>query len=407
MRAKFVAAKLFELTKRLVDWDKSLGIYKNGNDNNYPERVERIINNSATAKPAAKLFKKYIVGFGFVGDKINDFVVNKKNNITLRKLLNGSGINYSYQNGVFAHVNYNLEGVKTSIKILPYSHCRIGKKDDKNYHGKILVYDNWDGANGKFEKNKIKVIDVFNDDPKIVKAQIKKAGGVNKYKGQVFFYNPEQTIYPLAHIDNAMNDADSEYRVGIFKNISLRKGFFGKQLVITPPMVGSDLKDIRPEELTENQKFELRQAKTERENFQKQIKSFIGSENGDGVMHMEMEFGTDGIDKVMKFVEIKTNINDKLFAHTENSVANNIRKAYANIPSILIENSDNSIFGQSGEMLKSAKLFYQDQTEDDRLNLVNEFFKPLLKGFKDFDQDLLKTLEIDKLIKTENNGIAN
>ena len=74
MQPKLIAVKLFELAKRLIKFDKQLGVYHNGIDNNYPERVERIINNSATAKPAAKLFRKYIVGKGF-GDVLNNFIV--------------------------------------------------------------------------------------------------------------------------------------------------------------------------------------------------------------------------------------------------------------------------------------------------------------------------------------------
>ena len=130
MHAKFVAAKLIELAKRLISFDKSLGVYANGIDNDYPERVERIINNSATAKPCAKLFRKYLVGKGFEGN-LNDFLVNKDNRITLRKFLFNIANSYAYQNGVFIHVNYNLNFKITSLKVLPYKHCLVGKKDDK------------------------------------------------------------------------------------------------------------------------------------------------------------------------------------------------------------------------------------------------------------------------------------
>ncbi len=381
MQAKFVSAKLIELVKRLVKYDKTLGIYTNGYDNNYAERVERIINNSATAKPATKLFRKYIVGKGF-GDALNKLIVNKEHNISLHKFLFNLVNSYAYQNGVFIHVNYNLNYKITSLKVLPYKHCLVGKKDDKEWSGKILVYDNWLGENGKVDKKKINVIDAYNPNPKVIQSQIDNVGSIESYKGQVFFYNPEDTIYPLAHIDNVLNDADSEYRVGQFKNTSLLKGFFGKKIVVTPPMVDGDLR--KPlSELSEREQEEKRLAESERTNFRKQMETFVGSDNVDGMLHLEMEFEGDDIDKVMKFINVDTNINDKLFAHTETSVGNNIAKSLG-VPSILIDSTDKSIFGNSGALLQAAKEFFQEQREEDVENIENEILNPLLSNFQDF-----------------------
>lgn len=388
MKAKFVAAKLIELAKRLVNFDKSLGIYSNGPDHDYAERVERIINNSATAKPAVKTFRKYIVGKGF-GDELNNFYVNKDLRITLRKFLFNVANSYVYQNGVFIHVNYNLNYKITSVKVLPYKHCAIGKKDDKDWNGKILVHDNWNREKGKVDKNNINVIDVFNPKPEVIKAQIQNCDGetldekIKNYKGQVFFYNPEETIYPLAHIDNVLNDADSEFRVSEFKNVSLRKGFFGKKIVVTPPMIDGNLRSTPASELSKEDLLEKKQLETERKGFRDSMESFVGADNVDGMLHLEMEFEGDDIDKVMKFINVDTNINDKLFAHTETSVGNNIAKSLG-VPSILINNNDNSIFGNSGALLQSAKEYFQEQKYEDIENIENEILTPIFSNFKDF-----------------------
>lgn len=390
---KLVAVKLFELAKRLIKFDKQLGVYHNGIDNNYPERVERIINNSATAKPAVKLFRKYIVGKGF--DSLNNFIVHDVKAITLRKFLTKLANSYAYHNGAFIHVNYNLNFKIKSLDVLPFGSCRIGNKDDKQYNGKIILYNNWDELNGKIDKTKFISIDVFNPSSKVIKAQIKKAGSIEKYKGQIFFFNPEETIYPLAHIDNVIDDADSEKMSSVFKNTSLRKGFFGKKIVITPPMIGEELR-TDDKLLSDDQLSQKRYIETERENFKKSMQSFIGADNADGMLHLEMEFEGDDINKTMSFIDVNTNINDKLFEYTEKSTANNIRKALGNIPSILIENNESSVFGNSGEMLKQAKLFYQDQTEEDRDTLETDVLKPLLKLFQDFiiPEDGLKIIPL-------------
>lgn len=405
MQPKLIAVKLFELAKRLIKFDKQLGVYHNGLDNNYPERVERIINNSATAKPSAKLFRKYIVGRGFAGS-LNDFIVNKDNDITLRKFLAKLGHSYSYHNGAFIHVNLNLAGKIISADVLPFGHCRIGKKDDKNYNGKIIIYDNWDELDGKVDKKKFEVIDVYNPDVKVVEAQIKKAGDISKYKGQVFYFNPDPTIYPLAHIDNVLDDADSEKMSSVFKNTSLRKGFFGKKIVVTPPMIGEDLR--KPLELlSDEERLEKAYVENERTNFRNSMQSFIGADNADGMLHLEMEFEGDDIEKTIKFLDVATNINDALFKHTETSCASNIRKAYANIPAILIENQgEGAMFGQSGEMLVQAKMFYQDQTEEDRDTIETDILKPIFSNFEDFTMPseglkILPIIEATSSNKTE------
>ncbi|SNA77296.1 hypothetical protein [Flavobacterium psychrophilum] len=402
MKPKIIAVKLFELAKRLIVFDKQLGVYQNGEDNNYPERIERLINGSATAKPAAKLFRKYIIGKSF-DEETNNFIVNKSKSTTIRKFLTKISNSYAYQCGVFIHVNYNLNHKITSLDVLPYSHCRVGKKDDKDYSGKIIVYDNWDESNGAIDKKKFNVIDVFNKNKKVISAQIEKAGNIDLYKGQVFFYNPEDTIYPLAHIDNVMNDADSEKMSSVFKNTSLRKGFFGKKIVITPPMLGVDLR-MDNSLLNDDQLIEKRYAETEIENFNTTMKTFIGADSAESLLHLQMEFEGDDIEKSIKFLDVNTNINDKLFEYTEKSTSNNIRKSFANVPSILIENNDNSVFGQSGEMLKQAKIFYQDQTEEDRDAIETEILNPLLKLFEGFKMPA-NGLKILPLIKNTNEAI--
>ena len=382
MSSKVVHTDIVELDKREVKFDKTIGIYMNGFDNNYPERVIRIINNSATAKPAAKLFRKYIVGKG-LGDTLNSFLFNKHKQLSLWKAMTQIGDSLSYHAGCFIHVNYNLEGKIISGDVLPFEDCRIGKADDKKYSGKILVYNNWDSSQGPIDKKKIHSIDIFNPKKKVILSQIEKAGGIENYKGQIFYFNPYGLIYPLSPVDNVIYDADSEHMSSVFKNRSLRKGFFGKKILITPPMLDDNL--IQDDSLLDDESLvEKRRQISERDSFKRNLKKFIGADEIDGLFHMEMELEGDDIEKQMKFVDVETDINDKLFEYTEKSTANNIRKAYNNIPSILIENSDNSVFGQSGEMLKQAKVFYQEQTEEERNIIAKEILTPILKHFEGF-----------------------
>ncbi|MCB0515175.1 MAG: hypothetical protein KDD49_03815 [Bacteroidetes bacterium] len=372
-----IAADIIEFEKVKQSFDKSLGVHANGDY--YPQKVERIIAASPTAQRCTNEFRKTLIGRAFAGE-LNEFIVNS-DGTNLRKFLRKICISYAIHRGAFIHINYNANYNIYSAKVLPYSHCLVGKKDDNDWAGKVCVYDNWAGDNGSFDKKKISVIDVFNPKKEVIKAQITKAGGIDKYKGQILFFNPDETTYPLAKLHSVLDDADSERQSSIFKNKSLRKGFFGKKVAITPPMIDGDL---RYEAKLSDEQLSLRSRQiSERDNFRGTIKSFLGVDNIDGVMHLEMELEGDDIEKTIKFIDIQTNINDKLFAHTEESVTQNIVAA-SGVPAILVRPSDSSIFGNSGELLKQARIYYQSQCEEDISNIENEILMPIMREFEGF-----------------------
>ena len=389
MKRKFtnLYAKLIELPHRLVEFNKSLKVIVNGSDNDYPDRVAALIPNSITAKQCAKLFRQYLTGKGFKG--LNEAIVNKKKKIKFLQFFNGLARQYSYYNGYAVHVQYKLNGKKDRVEILPFGSVRKGKKDDANYNG-MLAYSKTGNFLKGTKKGDLVWCHAYNPDPEVVIKQIAKYDSIEKYPGQIFFFNPdEEEDYPLAHIHPVLNDADSEMRTSVFKNKSLRKGFFGKNILVMKPLVDPDLSSVAIENLKESEASNLLHQKNERDGFYESAKGFVGVENHEGLMIMELEHEGD-IDKAFKHVEIPTNIDDKLFAYTESSVANNIRKAYNNAPWILLDSSVNKgVFGDSGKMLEAAKEFYHDQTEEDRL-LLFASLKEVLSGLDGINFDASK-----------------
>ena len=71
-----IKARLLDIEKRETIFDKHLGIIKNGVDNAYSEKVERLINNSVTAKTASRIMASYLFGKGFGKDN-NRIIVNR------------------------------------------------------------------------------------------------------------------------------------------------------------------------------------------------------------------------------------------------------------------------------------------------------------------------------------------
>lgn len=393
MGARLLFARLLELPKRVVSYDKGIEAIKNGEDNDYPERVERLIDHSITAKQCRKLFRQYLTGKGF--DGLNEIKVNKDGS-SLLAFTSRFIQEYATHGGVYVHVMHNAAGLPVSYTVVPYTKMRKGKKDSKNYSGKYAKLDDWvDGS-----KKDVVWFNAFSTDPEIVQKNIENAGGIDKYKGQIYFFNPSNIDYPLAHIHPVMNDTDSEFRAGVFKNKSLRKGFFGKNILVTPPRIDPVLTSVDRRNLSEEERLNLTHQEKAAEDVTETLKSFVGVENNEGFMSLEMELEGDDIDKAIKHIKIDTDIDDKLFEYTEGSTSNNIRKAYNNVPVILVDSSDHSIFGNSGEAILQAKMFYQEQTHEERM-LIEQAFKVLFKNYN-YLKD--KVLTITPLINGSNNA---
>lgn len=366
------SALIKTIFRKIAKFDKKKGIHENGDGNNYPETVEAMIQNSVTASQAANICASYIAGKAF--PEHNDVLVHKGEQISLLRFTQDIADSFAQQNGVYIHVNYNLNYEISDMKVLPFSDCRVGRKDSNRYAGKILVCEDW---SDKKARNNVQIVDVYNPNKKVIQAQIDEAGSIEKYNGQILFFHFGKYTYPLSKLHPCIEDADSERQVSVYKNKSLRKGFFGKMLVVTKPLVEKHL-----DTESEDYKKQL----NDRKAFRDTIQEFIGAENVDGVMHFEMEFETDKLEDSILFKQIESNIDDKLFAHTETSVSDNIRMCFNNVPAQLIRAKEGALFGASGDAIQAMKEFYQEQTSDERLHLeqiVNRLMKHHVNKLED------------------------
>ena len=374
------------LFNKLPVFNKKAGIHHNGEDNNYPELVDALTTNSVTALRCSRLLASYLTGKGFEGD-LNKVAVHPDKGITLLRFLQDVSKSVADHNGVFVHVNWNAAYEIKDMTVLPFSDCRVGRKDSNRYNGQILVCEDWSDSKSVKKAEKVHV---YNPNPKVIDKQVTAAGGWNKYNGQILFVHTDQYTYPLANLHPCLEDADSEKQASVYKNKSLRKGFFGKMLCVTKPMVDDNLE---PDEDDYKKQHDAREA------FRNTLKEFIGAENVDGIMHFELEADSDDINDNILFKQIDSNIDDKLFAHTESSVSDNIRMCYYNVPAPLIRTQDGKMFGSSGESIKAMKVFFQDQTQDPR-QFVEEIINRLMKNHRNKHEDL----KIIPLIKIDTDG---
>jgi hypothetical protein len=375
-------AQIVQKLKKAVSFDKTANVYHYA-ELNYPEITDYLYKNSISAQLGVDMFFNFIIGKGYIQNKTK---VGKQ---TLYSFLRKVGKSIAKNKGVFIHVNFSFaDGIKiSSFDVIPFSQCRIGKKDDKSYNGKISVSKDW-------TKKEHTTFDVFNFNESVIKSQVKKSGGIENYKGQILYITLEdEDFYPMSTIHPVMNDCYSEINASVYKSNALARGFFGRKMFITPPFVSAE---DRGEILYSNQ--------NKRRQFDETLESFMGAENVGGIMRIEAESiqQIDEVEKYFKMIDIKDDLNDKQWEYTEKSVGQNIIKAFKNIPPLLVFQND-GVFGNSGESIKQAQIQYQTQTTFER-DFVNELINDLWKKSTFYDGT---DLQIIHLIDITNETVNN
>ena len=366
-----VDVRLDKSIKRVDDGVHGLMTF--GQENDYPQVMEKLIGGSPTAKAASKTYSKFLTGAGFEKEEINDIVIGQDargKEVTILSLLREVSGSIANNNGFYLYCAENIDDngnpIVTSANLKSFKTVRFAKPDDEGYSAKLLVSEQW--GERRFDKRKIKEFNIFNLNEKAFSAQVKAADEKNeKFKGQIYFqFLDNQFFYPLSPFDPAYLDCDTEAQIALFKNRQLRNGFFDKVVFSIAPD-GDE---------------------SEKREYADKVKSLMGAD-GDSCLILETDTEENGgIDQnaAIKIDTIKSNVNDKLFDNWENGLSNNIRKSANNVPKLLMDIEDGIFSGQSGESIKQATNFFNAMTKDDRA-LISRSFEEV---FKHFDNDKLK-----------------
>lgn len=410
---KALKATIAKIPKKTNPYNTSKGIYNNGIDNGYTEKIQLYRDNSVTGLSVSGLMAQYVLGRGF-GDF--DKVKLNLDQSTVLELATDASEDVTDWRGFFVHITYNGGLKAVNFKVLPFSSCRVGEEDSGGYSGKIHYKEDWHGK--KASEDAI-IYDVFNNNEKVLREQIKKAGGIKKYKGQVAFFSMQpRLVYPLARMHAAANDADTEAEISNYKNMIVHEGFLGKIAVITPPMINDDIDDDEDgldaaldlsdediEIIEKEKRINKRDLESEEKAFAEVINEFGGVNGQNKFLHVQLKYEGDDLTKAIKFEKIDTNLNPDFFEKMEISVKDNVAAAYNNCPQVLIKNPDSAFFSGSGEQLLQAKLMYQENTRKDR-KFLEAAINKLWTIHKDYDNEYKDIIDlIDKPIeKTANNG---
>lgn len=341
-------------------FNKRFGVIFNGEDNLKPVVVENLIDSSPTAYQCAWLYERFIGGAGFETDLSK---VNLSEGVfpySPNNLLFDACEPLSRHQGVFVLVGYNANFEKDHFKIIPYSLCRLGKKDSKEYIGIILVSPK--GWGKDLKKDEVDTFDVYNPKPEVIAAQVEAAGGWEFYKGQIAFLKlSDKYDYPLSLIETAYLFADTENQLGLYYNGTAKRGFENTTII-------------------RHRKFP---DEKDKKNFDDNLKKLSGFENSSSTLAVEDDWD-DEREKTgnFKFDTIPNKVQADKFKHFEESSSNFIRKAFKNIPPQLIDYVAGKLGNTSGEDLIKAQSVYNAIISRDQ-EKIEMFFTELFRNYKD------------------------
>lgn len=366
---KSLRARNVELQSRDISVTKDdKKIFLRDFENDYPLRMENIINSSPTGKRSSIMMAKFIFGRGVSENK--DQIINKKGQ-TLNNVARIAANCVSKQYGVYFFTSWTvdldeeLNDLKpifrpTDLKVLDYVPMAKSQPDDDGFPGKF--YQLKQDSKGKFQRvdNKTKWFYPYNNDPKVIIKQMKndcELKGIKEpttqdlirnYRGQVYYLNltPEYH-YALPPWDAVYNDMDSEYRISNYTNTQSRNGWLGKTII--KKMGGDDEED---------------------KEFDQELKKSMGAENSADIFVINYpQDEVDDINKALIVDQLKPQYDDKLFDSTKRSLRQNISGSFNNPPESMIFASESALFAPNSDTFTEMKKFYWEQNEDERTEL--------------------------------------
>ncbi len=387
-----IRATLIELWKKVTPYKEREKVFWNGEQNDYPSEIERVVSNSPTGARAYQMFSKFIFGAGLSEAENKEF----KKGTLLSEVAKDVVDDVAMQNGAWIHVAYgigtegeNVNFVPVLPKSLSYEMCRIGNNDDDDNPGMILYkhFSKLDPSVPRKEKDREKWYYPFNNDQDVIKAQIKadaKKSGyegddwtemIQYYRGQVMYLNLTPKFrYAVSKFDSVFNDLDTEFRIGVYTNNMTREGFLGKLCVLT-----KGLDEEKAEAVKED------------------IANWLGSENAGSVYHLDVE-QAESLSDVFHIEQIQSQFDDKQFDLTDRRMRRNILGAANNLPEGLAFADSGALFAGSGESYKQMKQFYWEQCEWERQKIEEAFWK---MGFEFNFQSLIEETPITDGNRTE------
>lgn len=334
-----------------------------GSNNDYPQKILEIVNSSGTGSVCMATYIKFVEGGGFLDQVLADAILNtrgEKANSLLRKFAK----DFKNFNGFACLIKYDGLGMPSEYFNIPFEHCRI-EINNKEYTGRIAVYPDWTGIEGKpFKMQDVKFINHY--DPLMVIEEMTEAGGPENYLGQILYFTADGEFeYPISPFDPIITDMLTEESVSTVKHRNAKNNFLPAGMIIR--------KGIRPRTLADgsidpHDPYNQQQVESETT-----IKKWQGDDQACKMIVVTI----DADEEKPEFVPFTTNNYDRQYELTEKTVQQNIAGMFK-IPPVLRGVDVGNGFGS--DLLTNAYTFMNNICSDER-RMLGEVFKVLLEFY--------------------------
>lgn len=379
-----------------VRYNRLSNIQTYGENNDYPQSVMDIVEGSYSGSACLSRYIDFVGGNGFADPDNYQIVVNTDGE-TADKLLMKIVEDYCTFGGFSLHLNRNLLGQITEIRHIPYEMVRLGADNTKK-SGMVAIHPDWGRRTHKsFNETPIEYIDLYNPDAEDLRARIIAAGGVSKYKGQVYYYsNRGEGNYPLPIFDSVLTDMNTQEAISNITNRNAKRGFLPSGIVAEFDETFDP--DNKEDQLRFDETTEL-------------LKSLMGDENASGLLHIMLK----NKDELPELIKMETQNYDKEFTISREAVREAIGQSFMQPKEIRCEEVSG---GFSNDTMEQAYKVYNAVTAGDRLVIETELtgiFKnwvyPLRCNFQisplTYGTETILSLlgdKVDKIVELANNN---
>jgi len=356
--------------------DYSDDVLSYGAYNVYPQSMENYMQASGVCSSAVQKFRDFCFGDGLANEELSKLIVNRKQD-DLNDLLEAVAFQHAFLDTICLHIGYNGLYQVDAVSVVPVSFARLSNPNGE-HEGKIAIWNNWanESWNSQSTKSDIKYLHTFNPDPSVVAEQIKEAGGISEYHGQILYLNKQNTYtYSRATFDSVLDDVISDAAFATYRKKNVKSSFSASGALF----YNSYTEDER-----------------EREEVQREVMNLQGDANAGNVLVITPEAGQrfDEGSKPIEFVPFQPNNIDGLYEKQEKSVSSRIIGIYNQPRALHTFFDDSGIYNQ--DLLQNAWLYYNEQTKKDR-----KYLSRVLKMVFDYWKD---PIESDYKIKPQSFG---
>jgi hypothetical protein len=205
-----------------------------GEENGYPTRMKRLLDNSPTGVSCRNKLVEFLVGDGFIKPEYNNLIINRRNE-TLYEILNQLAECIADYHTFHLHATYNLNyEIDSFVKIDP-EQARKSSPDSYGFSPKVILYNDW------YRDNMVKAefgmyhryeVDVFNEKEDVIKTQIEKAGTIRDWDGQILSFWGNAPIYPKTLYDSVIDDLQTDAMMSAKSKVDLEKGYMAGHVLM-------------------------------------------------------------------------------------------------------------------------------------------------------------------------------